>query len=177
MGVTVSSSHGVSAASSSSGGGLLLIVTLVQHGVPLTGDSPSQVLQRESLPWATVLHELLQCSLSHGVQTFRSKLLQHGSPTGSQVLPANLPWRGLLSPRVHRSCQDPAPAWASHRVTASFGCLHLLRRGFLRGLQVESLHPLILPPWAAGGQPASPWSSAGGYLLQRLEHLLPLLLH
>jgi len=37
------------------------------------------------------------------------------------------------------------------------------------------------PPWAAGGQPASPWSSslAAGEksLLWHLEHLLPLLLH
>jgi len=35
-------------------------------------------------------------------------------------------------------------------------------------------------PWAAGAQPASPWSSpeaAGESLLQCLEHLLPLLLH
>jgi len=35
-------------------------------------------------------------------------------------------------------------------------------------------------PWAAGAQPALPWSSpwaAGESLLWRLEHLLPLLLH
>ncbi|KAK4826015.1 hypothetical protein QYF61_003788, partial [Mycteria americana] len=57
----------------------------------------------------------------HGVQSFRNRLLQRGSPTGSQVLPANLLQRGLLSPQVHRSCQEPAPARASHGVTASFG--------------------------------------------------------
>ncbi|KAK4827417.1 hypothetical protein QYF61_017847 [Mycteria americana] len=37
----------------------------------------------------------------------------------------------------HRSCQEPAPAWASHGVTASFGCIHLLRYGVLNGLQVD----------------------------------------
>ncbi|KAK4828316.1 hypothetical protein QYF61_025328 [Mycteria americana] len=56
----------------------------------------------------------------HGVQSFRNRLLQHRSPTGSQVLPANLLQHGLLSPWVHRSCQEPAPAQASHGVTASF---------------------------------------------------------
>ena len=57
----------------------------------------------------------------HEVQSFRNRLLQHGSPAGSQVLPANLLQHGLLYPWGHRSCQEPAPAWASHRVTASFG--------------------------------------------------------
>jgi len=55
----------------------------------------------------------------HGVQSFRNRLLQRESPTGSQALPANLLWRGLLSPRVRRSWQEPAPAWAIHGVTAS----------------------------------------------------------
>ena len=56
-----------------------------------------------------------------GLQSFRHRLLQRGSPTGSQVLPENLLQRGLLSPRGHRSSQEPAPARASHGVTASFG--------------------------------------------------------
>ncbi|KAK4831745.1 hypothetical protein QYF61_018943 [Mycteria americana] len=71
------------------------------------------------------------------VQSCRNRLLQRGSPTGSQVLPANLLQHGLLSPWVHRSCQEPAPAQASHRVTASFGCIHLLWHGVLHGLQVD----------------------------------------
>jgi len=57
----------------------------------------------------------------HGVQSFRHSLLQHGSPTGSHVLPSNLFQCGVLSPQVHRSWQEPAPAQASHWVTASFG--------------------------------------------------------
>jgi len=38
---------------------------------------------------------------------------------------------------VHRSCQKPAPAQISHRVTASFRRIPLLCRGVLPGLQVE----------------------------------------
>ncbi|KAM9590481.1 uncharacterized protein ACIBXB_005737 [Morphnus guianensis] len=72
----------------------------------------------------------------HGVQSFRSTLLQHGLPTGSQILPENL-LRGLLSPQIRRSCQEPAPAQGSHGVTASFGRIHLLRHGVLHGLQVD----------------------------------------
>ncbi|KAK4830289.1 hypothetical protein QYF61_009492 [Mycteria americana] len=70
----------------------------------------------------------------HRVQSFRNRLLQRGSLTGSQVLPANLLQRGLLSPWVHRSSPEPAPAWASHGVTASFG---------------HPPAPAWGPPWAA----------------------------
>jgi len=37
---------------------------------------------------------------SHGVQSLGNRLPQHGSPVGSQVLPANLLQRGLLSSQV-----------------------------------------------------------------------------
>jgi len=47
--------------------------------------------------------------LSHGVQSFRNRLLQRGSPMGSQALPANLLLCGLLSPWVRRSWQESAP--------------------------------------------------------------------
>ena len=113
----------------------------------------------------------------HGVQSFRSTLLQRGSPMGSQVLPENL-LCGVLSPQIHRSFQEPAPVWASHGVTASFGHPHALAWGPPWAAGGYLLHRG--PPWAAGGQPASPWSSpraAGESLLRRLERLLPLLLH
>jgi len=144
-----------------------------------------------SHPWETALHELSQYGsfpwvlhelVEHGGQSFSNRLLQRGSPTGSQILPEILLQCGLLSPRVHGSCQEHAPVWALHGVTASFRA-----------------HPPALawgPPWAAAGhllhcgppraaraaneQPVSPWSSsraAGESLLQRLERLLPLLLH
>ena len=81
---------------------------------------------------------------SHRLQSFWHRLLQLGSPTGSQVLPENLFQRGLLSPWVYRSCLEPGPAWASHGVTASFGN-PLLRCGVLPGLQVEICSTVDLP--------------------------------
>ena len=86
-----------------------------------------------SLPRETVLHELLQREAFPRAAVLH-KLLQRG---GSQLLPANLLHRGLLSPRGHRPCQEPAPAGASHRATASFGHIRLLRPGLLHGLQVD----------------------------------------
>ncbi|KAK4816725.1 hypothetical protein QYF61_021599 [Mycteria americana] len=106
--------------------------------VPSTGDSPPRTSPMWVLP--TGLQFFTICSSVgpfHGVQSFRNRPLQCGSPTGSQVLPENLLLPGILSPQVHRSRQEPAPAWASHRVTASFGCIHLLWRGFLHGLQMD----------------------------------------
>jgi len=58
-------------------------------------------------------------------------------PKGSPALPANLLRRGLLSPWVRRSCQEPAPVQAPHRVTASFSHPPPLAWGPFHGLQVE----------------------------------------
>jgi len=74
---------------------------------------------------------------SHGVQSFRNRLLRRGSSMGSPALPANLRRHGLLSPQVHRSWQEPAPAWAPHRVTASFRHPPALAWGPFHRLQVE----------------------------------------
>jgi len=74
---------------------------------------------------------------SHRVQSFRNRLLQRGSPVGSQVLPANLLQRGLLSPWVRRSWQEPAPSWAFHRVTSSFRHPPAPAWGPFYGLQVD----------------------------------------
>lgn len=41
----------------------------------------------------------------HEVQSFKKRLLQCGSPMGSQVL-ANLLQSGLIFPWGHRSCQE-----------------------------------------------------------------------
>jgi len=73
---------------------------------------------------------------SHGVQSFRNPA-PVWVPTGSQALPANLLRHGLLSPRVHRSCQDPALARAPHGVTASFKHPPPLAWGPFHGLQVK----------------------------------------
>jgi len=113
-------------------------------------------------------------SPSHRLQSFRSRLLQRGSPKGSQALPANLLQHGLLSmgPQVlagactrtgssllwaHPPALVWSPPWAAGGYLLPYG-----------------------PPWAAGAQPDSPWSlpqAAGEPLLRRLEHLFPLLLH
>jgi len=77
--------------------------------------------------------------------------------TGPQVLPGAC--SSVCSSWGHRLMQthSTAPAWGPVG--------YLLHCG---------------PPWAAEGQPASPWSSsqaAGESLLWHLEHLLPLRLH
>jgi len=82
----------------------------------------------------------------NGVQSFRKRLLQRGSPMGSQALPASLLQRGLLSPWVHRSCQEPAPAWALPEVTASFG-QPLLQRG----VPSTGYSWISAPPWTSMG--------------------------
>jgi len=93
------------------------------------------------------------------VQSFRNRLLQGGFLKGSQVLPGNLLWHGLLSPWVRRSWQEPAPVWGSPRghrflqasTCSGLGSLPRATGGYL-------LHRGT--PWAAGAQPASPWSSS-----------------
>lgn len=84
----------------------------------------------------------------HSVQSFRKRLLQHESPTGSQFLPANLVQHQLLLPQGDRSYQEAALAWRSHRVTAFFEQPPTLARGPPRsagGYLVLCEHP-----WAAG---------------------------
>jgi len=109
MGVAISSSHVVSAAPSSSGGGLLILCPCSSMGSLLWDTALHGLLQHGSFPCSAVLHKLPQHGSFPGAQSFRNKLLQHGSPVGSQVLTANLLQHGLLSPRVHKSYQEPAP--------------------------------------------------------------------
>jgi len=79
-----------------------------------------ELLQHGSFLWAAVLHKLLKCgSLPRGA-VLQEQTAPAWAPTGSQVLPRNLLRHGLLSPWVHRSHQEPAPAQASYKVTASF---------------------------------------------------------
>ena len=159
MGVVVSPSHVVSATPSSS------------HSAPAPVWGPSHGTQ-SSMNCPSV-------GPFHGVQSFRNRLLQRGSPMGSQALPANLLQCGLLSPWVRRSWQEPAPAQGSPgghsflqaSTCSGMGSLPWAAGGYL-------LH--CGPPCSAGGQPPSPWSSswaAGKSLLWCLEHLLALHLH
>jgi len=69
---------------------------------------------------------------SHGVQSFRNRLLQRVSPTGSQALPANLLWCGLLSSQGH------SLLWVSTCSTVDLHGLQgdsLPHHGLLHGLQ------------------------------------------
>ena len=108
------------------------------------------------------------------------------SPLGTGCSTMGPPWGhkpcqqtcSSMGSSLHRSCQVPAPAWVLHRVTASFGHTPALSWGPSWATGGYLLH--CGPPWAAEGQPASPWSSpwaAEESLLWCLERLLPLLLH
>uniref|UniRef100_A0A663M776 protein-tyrosine-phosphatase n=1 Tax=Athene cunicularia TaxID=194338 RepID=A0A663M776_ATHCN len=73
---------------------------------------------------------------SHGVQSFRNRLLQHGSPTGSQVL--------------QQTCSSVGSS--PHGSTGP--ARSLLQRGLPRGHSLLQAHPPALawgPPRAAGG--------------------------
>jgi len=109
----------------------------------------------------------------HGVRSFRNRLLQHGSLTRSQALPANLLQHGLLSPGVHRSL---ARSLLQHRLfmgsqptcsceASCTGC---------RWISAPLWTSMDCRRW-----PTSLWAAlqaAEESLLQCLEHLLPLLL-
>jgi len=139
-----------------------------------------KIPQCESFPRAVVLHKLPQHGSFPQVQSFRNRLLQHGLPTGSQALPTNLLRYGVLSPEVHRSWQEPAPARGSpwdHSLLWTSTCSGMA--SLIRAASRYLLHHRS--PWAAGGQPASLWSSSWPVgeksLAWHLEYLLPLLLH
>ena len=110
-------------------------------------------------------------------------LLQRGSPTGSQVLPANLLLHGLLS-TSHCSCQEPTPTTALHGLQLPLGHIALLRCGILlrlwvgicstvdlHGLQGTACLTMVCstgcrlisaPPWTSMGCrwiSAPPWTS------------------
>ena len=76
---------------------------------------------------------------SHGLQVFTNcssmgpfhMSFPRGAVLQKRTAPAWVP-HGVTSP-----ARKPAPARALRRVTASFGHIHLLRRGVLHGLQVD----------------------------------------
>jgi len=165
MEVAVSSSHVVSAAPSSSH----------TSSAPVWG--PTHVRQ-SSMNFSKLQFFTSFSSVGHfhWVQSFRNRLLQHLYPAGedkpaemwallsmgSQILLGACSSTG--SPQGHSLLwvHPPALAWSPPQAAG----------GYLLCCE---------PSWAAGGQPASPWSSspwaAGESLLWHLEHFLPLLLH
>ena len=132
MGVAVSSSH-VSAAPSSS------------RSAPASAWGPSHGTHSSMnfssvSPSHGVLFFMNCCSVGpfHGVQSFRSTLFQHGSPMGSQALPANPIQRVLLSPVICRSWQAP------HGVTASFRPPPAPAWGPFQGLHMDTCSSMDL---------------------------------
>ena len=133
MGVTVRSSHVVSAAPSSSGAGLLTLFHCSSVG---------------SLSWETVLQELLQCGSFPQASVFH-ELLQHvslpwGAVLQAQTAPAWVPHRVASPPST------PTPAQTSHGVTASLRHPPAPAWGLPWAAGGYLLHRG--PPWAAGGQ-------------------------
>jgi len=137
VGVAFSLSHVVSAAPSSSGGGLLTLCPCSSVRSLSWETVLHKLLQRESFPQAAALHKLPQRGSFPRGAVLQEQAAPAWVPTGSQALPANLLWRGLLSPRVCRSWQEPAPEWAAHRVTASFRHKCALAWGPFHGLQLD----------------------------------------
>jgi len=116
-----------------------------------------ELLQRESFPQAAVLHELLQPGS-----------FPRGAVFQEQTAPV---W---LCHRITGPARKPAPVWAPHGFTASLRGLPAPTWSPARAAGGDPLHHG--PPWAAGTQPAPPWSTpwaAEEPLLQCLEHLLP----
>jgi len=137
MGVIVSSSH-IVCCSLSLRGRIPHILPLLQREGPSHGRQFSTNFSNVSPSHGLQL--FLNCPSVgpfHGVQSFRNRLLQRGSPTGSQAPSANLLQRGLLSPWVHRSWQKPAAARALRGVTASFRNPPASAWGLFHGLQVD----------------------------------------
>ena len=148
---------------------------LLQCGVPPTGDSPPRIFSDMSPSHGLQLFP--NCSSMchfYRVQSFRNRLLQRGSPTGSQVLPANLLQRGLFFPQdLSGACSTTSFPWGPSLLQAHPPALVVLH-----GLQVEICSTVNLH--GLQGTAASPWAApraAGESLLWCLEHLLPLLLH
>jgi len=172
----VSSSHIISAAPSSSGGRLLILFPCSNMRSVSQETVLHKILQRESFPQTAVLHELPQ----HESSPWGAVLQEQPAPAwvsmGSQALPADLLWCGLLSPRVHRSWQEPAPARAPHGVTASFRRLPAPVWGPFHGLQMDICSTMDLRGLQGDSVPhhGLQHKLQGKTLLRHLERLLPL---
>jgi len=157
MWAVVSSSHVVSAAPSSSGGGLLTLCPCSSMRSFSRETVLHKVLQSESFPWAAALHKLFQHGSLPRVQSFRNKLLQHGTPRG------------------HKPCQQTCSSVGSSLHGSTRSSRSLLQHRSSMGSQPPLDIPLVWhgslpwpagggllhhgPPWAAGAQPASPWAA------------------
>jgi len=148
MGIAVSSSHVVSSTPSSSGEDS-------SHSAPAPAWGPSQGRQfSTNFSNVTPSHGLqlfTNCSSvgpSHRVQCFRSRLLQHGSPMGSQALPSQQTCSGVGS-SLHGST-GPGRSLLQHGLPTGSQLpsgIHLLWRG--------------VPSTGCRWRSAPPWTSMG----------------
>jgi len=139
MGVTVSSSHVVSAAPSSSGGGLLTLCPC-SSARSLSWETVLHklLLQRESFPQAAALHKLPQCG------SFRNRLFQRESPWG------------------HKPCQKTCSDVGSSLHGSTGPGRSLLQRGLPTGSQPPSGIHLFqhgVPSTGYRWRSAPPWTS------------------
>ncbi|KAK4831466.1 hypothetical protein QYF61_017714 [Mycteria americana] len=123
----------------------LLQAEINKHGVPPTGDIPPQTSPAWVPPMGCSSSQTAPVwVLFHRVQSFRNRLLQRGSPTGSQVLPANLLQHGVLS--LH-GVTGPARSLLQHGLPMGSqppSGIHLLQCGVLHGLQVDICSTIYL---------------------------------
>lgn len=80
------------------------------YGGPFHGRILSKLLQSESIPWATVHHKLLQCSIGSVPQEEAAPAQIPNSITSPTVKPAP---RWALSPWVHKSLPGACSSMSS----------------------------------------------------------------
>jgi len=160
MGVAVSSSHIVSAALSSSGEGLLTLFPCSSARSLSQKTVLHKRLQIKSFPWAAALHKLPQhVFLPTGCSPSGTGCSSVGAAWGHKYcqqtcssVGSSLSMGPLVLPEA---CSSTGSPWGHSLLQActcsSVGSIPWATGGYLlhRG-----------PPWTAGGQPASPWSSA-----------------
>uniref|UniRef100_A0A8B9I8Z1 Transcription factor RFX3 n=1 Tax=Anser brachyrhynchus TaxID=132585 RepID=A0A8B9I8Z1_9AVES len=112
--------------------------SLLQHGVPPTGSSPS----RSNPVWASHKEQLFKNCSKYGSIPGGSIRQEQIAPTwvpyGQQLLPDHLLLCGLLS-TGYRSGPEPAPAGALHGLQPPSDQIHLLHHGLLHALQCGDL--------------------------------------
>lgn len=93
---------------------------------PLSLETDRQITCVSPCEQAAVLHELLQGGLFPRSASLQEEAAPEWVPYGvtSSASRAASSWAPPFM--GHRSCQEPAPAWASLGITASFRCFHLL---------------------------------------------------
>ena len=119
-----------------------------------------------SLPWETVLYELLQCG-SFPWAAVLHKLLQRGSfPCGPSTgcSPSGKDCSSMGPPRGHRFCQKkPAPVWAPlHGLQFLPGACSCVGSPWAAAsFRAYPPAPVWGPPWDAGWISVPPWSFMG----------------